>query len=426
MLKRLLALSVSAIAFGGFAGAALAQSTTAVGGQFSRDNSDSVMDRARPDYDAIGVPVGAFLVFPKLELSEAFDDNVYATTSATKSDWITVAAPRLDFQSTWSQNALSGGIHSSTFEYGRYGTEDDTTYGADLNGRLDVDRNTSITTGATFDHLLDPRSDAASPTNARNPVMFDQTGVDFDASTERDRFKISGDFHYRNYEFDNAETPTGVLIDQTYRNNQTFEEAVRGDYAVSPNFAVYTTIVNDDYHFTNRSVDNVDRSSSNDQVDVGTDLELTHLIRAQVQVGYLWSHFNQPGITNSDGVALLGKVEYYPTQLLTLTFNGQRAIQASGVIGSPATVTTTGGGRADYELLRNLVLSGSVQRVEYDYEGVSRTDDDWNARAGANYLITRWIGLNLSYTYYDQESVGAARGPNFADNRVQFGVVLQY
>jgi hypothetical protein len=409
------------------AGVAFAQSTTAVGGPFARDENVSVRDRARPDYDAIGMPLGAFLIFPKLEASEAYDDNVFATQSAAKSDWITSLAPSLTAQSQWSNNSLSAGVHSDTFEYGRYNTESNTTYGANLNGRIDVERGTQVSAGVAYDRVIDPRSDAAAPVNSKNPVQYDQTGVDFGASREVDRIKLSGAVAYRDYAFSNVSTSTGAVINQTYRSNQTWEESLRGDYAVSPDFAVFATVINDSANYNRQSSpDKIDRNTSSVQFDVGTDFQLSRLLRAQVQVGYLQPHYDQPGLSSSGGVALLGKVEYFPTQLLTLTFNGSRSIQSSGVIGSAATTNTTGGVQADYELLRNLILTAHAQRVEYDYDGISRTDEDWSALAGATYLITRWVGLNLTYTYYDQASSGVGRGPNFADNRVQAGIVLQY
>ena len=41
-----------------------------------------VLDRLRPAYDAKGIPIGGFRLFPQLEVSSAYDDNVYLLPSA--------------------------------------------------------------------------------------------------------------------------------------------------------------------------------------------------------------------------------------------------------------------------------------------------------------------------------------------------------
>src|SRR5271163_1858458 len=66
----------------------------------------SVLDRPRPEYDPLGLRLGSFFLYPKLELGELYSDNVFATQSNKKTDFITVVSPTLDLRSNWSQNAF--------------------------------------------------------------------------------------------------------------------------------------------------------------------------------------------------------------------------------------------------------------------------------------------------------------------------------
>src|SRR5258708_28287362 len=64
-----------------------------------------VLDRARPEYDAAGVPVGALTLYPTLAVDVAGDDNVFRGPVAS-SDAIWTISPRLDLRSNWDTNSL--------------------------------------------------------------------------------------------------------------------------------------------------------------------------------------------------------------------------------------------------------------------------------------------------------------------------------
>jgi hypothetical protein len=66
---------------------------------FQRDRNVTVRDRPRPNYDALGLRAGSFLIFPKIEASEAHEDNVFAEETNEKSDWVTSVAPSVRVES---------------------------------------------------------------------------------------------------------------------------------------------------------------------------------------------------------------------------------------------------------------------------------------------------------------------------------------
>ena len=50
-----------------------------------------VLDRARPEYDALGLPVGSFILYPTFATGLSYDDNIFRTSAASAGDsfWIT-------------------------------------------------------------------------------------------------------------------------------------------------------------------------------------------------------------------------------------------------------------------------------------------------------------------------------------------------
>jgi hypothetical protein len=126
-------------------GIAMAQSEVQIIKQ--RDDprrGETVSGRPRPELDAIGVRVGAFLVNPKLVVEEQFTDNVFATKRRKLSDQVTVLQPDVEMRSTWSRHALlfksraTVGIHASET------AEDYEDHEHFVDGRIDLSRNTVI------------------------------------------------------------------------------------------------------------------------------------------------------------------------------------------------------------------------------------------------------------------------------------------
>ncbi len=51
--------------------------------EYSRERNISVTDRARPEYNAIGIPAGGFTILPNVDISPGFTDNVYSRQNKT-------------------------------------------------------------------------------------------------------------------------------------------------------------------------------------------------------------------------------------------------------------------------------------------------------------------------------------------------------
>ena len=394
---------------------------------FARDRNVGVLERPRPDYDALGLRTGGFLIYPKLDLSETYESNVFATETGARSDFITSLEPSVTAQSQWSRHELNFMADADLFEYARFNDESEASYLVGSSGRFDIVRGSYLTAKVDYSHLIDPRSDASTPQDAEKPITYDQVHVDVGAVREVNRLRFSGNVIFYNYDFNDDKTTTGDPIDEHYRNENLVQEIGRADYALSPALAVFVAVQHNDRLYTNPPLPgDVNRDSSGNEGDVGVDFELTQLVRAQVQVGYLDQSYQDQRIGDTSGFGTRGNVEYYPTQLLTLKANVSRTVADTGVIGAASAFQTQGGGEFDYELLRNLIITGRAEYSSYDYQGIDRTDDYWEAHLGANYLFSRRFGFRVTYTYLDRTSSGASRGTGFTDNQLLFGLVAQY
>ena len=394
---------------------------------FQRDKNVSVTQRPRPGYEALGIRAGSFLVYPKLTADVAHEDNIFFQATDEQSDTIYSLRPSLEAVSQWSRHQLRATAQGNVYKYDKFDEEDNSTYALSARGRIDVLRNTAINIGGGFEHLVEARYSPTVQQLATDPVEFERAYASLGGSREVNRLRLSGELRYDDWSYD--DTRMGATpVDQSYRDHETTEGQIRLDYALSPALAVYVFGSANDRKYGNDPVNpvDVDRSSQGWEAAIGADFELTDLTRGQLQVGYLTQEYDDPSVGDASGLAVRGRVEWFPTQLATVTVTAERVVDDTGVIGAAGTLSARVSAQLDYELLRNVIVTGRVNWAEDEYSGLDRTDTYTAAMLGVNYLITRNVGVFGQYNFQTRDSKGLQPGVEFDANRIQIGLVLQY
>lgn len=409
----------------GVATAAVAHAQ-AIESSFNRDKNVSVTQRPRPGYEALGVRAGGFTIYPKITLDVASEDNVFFEATNEKSDTIYSARPVVEVVSNWSRHQLQLTAQANTYKYDKYSREDNTTYQVLAKGRIDVLRGTAITLGAGYESLVEARYNPTVQQLASDPVEYTHSYATVGASREVNRLRVSGQVRYGQWDYDN--TFVGATpINLSYRNRKVGEGELRVDYAISPALAVYAYGAASDYDYDAPVLAaDVNRDSKGWQGAVGADFEITDLTRGQIQVGYLHQKYDDPRVSDTDGLALRGRLEWFPTQLATVTLTAERFVDDTGVYGAGGVLSARGAARVDYELLRNVIVTGQLGWQQDDYQGVDRKDDQTTSMIGVNYLLNENLGVFGQYNFQTRNSDGLQRGVEYDANRFQIGLVLQY
>ena len=132
-------------------------------------------------------------------------------------------------------------------------------------------------------------------------------------------------------------------------------------------------------------------------------------MRGEVGIGYLGQTYEGAGLGDATGIKYSAKLIWNPTPLMTVTLNGNRTADESGLAGSPGRIDSSIDLTLDYELRRNLIVSPSFAFTHEDYVGSSRKDNVFNSRLDVDYLINRNFSVGASYSYTVKDS-------NFAGN----------
>jgi hypothetical protein len=170
-----------------------------------------------------------------------------------------------------------------------------------------------------------------------------------------------------------------------------------------------------------------ERNSNEEQVLAGVNFDITNLVRGEFGVGYIDRSYRLSSYRALSGVALSAKVEYFPTQLLTLTLTGQRLIEdaaftnASGYFDNEFTL------QADYAVRRDLILTGIASLDRDDFVGVTRSDTAGGLQVRGTFFLNRSVGFNATLGYKDRTSSGpeVTRGPQYNEVRFGLGAIFQ-
>jgi hypothetical protein len=154
------------------------------------------------------------------------------------------------------------------------------------------------------------------------------------------------------------------------------------------------------------------RSSRGWEADVGTAIDLTHVVNGEVYAGYLSQYYDDPRLSTDSGFAFGGNLLWNVTQLTSLRATAARTIEETTQFAAVNGVSVNASGylqsaiklAVEHELLRNVLLSGYVDYINSDYQGITRSDDQIDANVGGRYLLNRNLSATADLTFSTRSS----------------------
>lgn len=411
----------------GITSAQAVRTTPAAVDNFSRNRNTSVQQRSRPAYEAAGVRSGAFLIYPRVELSAESVDNIYATETGTVDDTVFRLRPELSVESDWNRNLMVLYARGSVSRYSDNHDENTDEFGLGGSARLDVSRQSSIAFGSDFASGYEPRSAPSAPRNAASPTALDMSQAYISASRSAGYVKLSGRADWRALDYGDGRTGLGAVIDQDHRDRDVASLSGRLDLAVSPDTAFFVQATANERTYDVRGAPTTpSRDSQGAEYLAGASFELSAVIRGEVAVGYIEQRFDHPGFQDISGLGVRVQVEWFASELTTVSLAGGRTVEDTPVSGVGAYAANSTSLGVDHELLRNLILTGRLTWSQDDYEGVDRQDVRFGATLGATYLLNRNLGLNTTVSTLETRSRGFVRDQDYSVIKLAISLVAQF
>jgi len=386
---------------------------------------------AYPEYAPKGLPLGAFRLFPTLELALDSDDNVFRVNNGAKGDTFFEITPRLALQSQWSRHyvTLRGG--ATDYQYNKYTSENRVDWDVDGEGRIDVSQGTAIYGGASYRHTFEPRSSPDQLTSAAEPTPFNVAHADARIQVMPNRLGVTAGVNYDHYQYDPTKTfspfPTIVESSNKDRDYTQWDFFTRMQYEFSPGYSAFAHVAYNERTFEIHPDRNgVDRDSHGYRANVGVAMELTRLLTGEFYAGYLEQTYKAP-LGRDSGFNYGAEITWLPSPLVTVRISASHLINETVVSSIDGVATDSNEQRVaagiDYSFRRNIILHGDVAYLHDTFTGAGREDDIGLASLGATYLINNYMNANFRYTYQNRDS--NIPGQDYEDSIFRVGLGFQ-
>jgi len=397
---------------GGAAGEAVAQGTT------PRDvqRGVTVNTRPRPDYDPLGVRLGAFRLDGLVDVGPGFDSNLFGRKTNVQSDGFVDQNVGLNLRSDWTTHAVGAEATMNARQYFSNSPLDYQDWSAGGFGRYDFSIDTSLEGRYrhTRDHL-DVFSFDVQAAGIGQPVPYDSDEVTVTGNTRFNRVGLLGTGVYRTYRFQDV-TIGGVNSQTSLNDFNTAIGAVGVSYAVAQGRSVTGVVRLQDISYTNSISHN--RNSFTWEALAGFEYDFDGVWQGSIAIGWRHREYEGPGIKPLEGLAVEGLLTWLPTQLTTVRFNVSRTIDESIRRDAVSFQRLQGGVTVDHELRRNIILSANARIDHRDYESPNQSATDALLILTTRYLLNRNVQIIGSYSYSRRlESSGGL--PEYDRNLVQ-------
>jgi hypothetical protein len=382
------------------------------GPRLERPDERSPTARAAEDFDALGVPVGSFRLFPVLELDEVYNDNIYAAPNSVgkTASFIQLIKPTLDLRSDWSSHMLNFIARGNFGFTAANSTENYQDFSFGTDGRFDIQRDWNVYGGLSFNRLHEDRGTPNVVTSAFEPNKYNLLSSNVGYYQAFNRLSVRLDARLDNYSFVNSGPgPSAGVLFNGDRDRTELREALRIGYEFSPGYQVWARGSLNQRTYTN-TLDSLGFTHNSSGYDVvgGVTVDFGGITSMEAFVGYLQQTYRDPRYPTVQGVSF-GLTGYWnPLRELMVKPFVRRTIDDSTFLNTAAFINTALGVDVDYRARPNIKVEGHFDYSTADYSVSSPTaaryDQYYTFRAGVLYNPTREFFVGPTYQYIHRTS----------------------
>ena len=384
----------------------------------------TVRERPQPLYDPVPMRIGGIELISRATVQALYDSNIFAVSEAT-GDAALRAIASADATRVTGGTTLRAGVLLDRRQYLGHSGQSTTDYAVGTSVRHAIRRDSLVVAGIRAGRETESLTDPSAPLNSRRPSQYDYLSGSLGAGRAFGRLSIAGRAALDDRRYKDGRDAFGNPIDQSFRSRLLATGELAAEYELAADRSIFVQASANRRDYRDRRSPEPVRDSSGYRVEAGANFMLTPLIRSRIGAGYFRQDFEDPLYPTVSGLAVRGQFDYAVTPLVTLSLTGSRGVEESSTLGAGAFVATRVGLRADYELLRNLILSASSSYEKDVFQGIARRYSIKRGTLEAHYRLSPRYRLDAEYEVRDQDSVGAFPGRDFVRHQVTVGITIQ-
>ena len=405
----------------------LLPSATSSGDVYDRGHNVSVAERPHPEYDALGMRFGSFIVTPQLTSSINYSDNVFNDNLNKRSDVFLSVEPYLNLASDWSVHQLRLTGAADIRRFAKQTLRDQDAWNLQGSGRIDVTRDLNIRIDLQGDKTYESPFSADVVANLTVPSRYFRTFGGLRAVYDSGGSRVIGTVDRTSFDFASIQFGDGTSRDQRYRDRVTYSGSATYELGFTPSLSFYTRAEADrnDYG-TARVFGAANRDSNGYRGVVGSNFDIAGIARGTVGIGYSYRKFDASGTyRNTKGVSVEARADWFPSELTTVGVLLQRRLIDVDLSNAGTSWDNRIRVTLDHELLYNLIVTIGAEISKRDYPERSVSTDIHRAEISSRYQLTRWLGLDANVGYGSSKPNGTGLGNGFDELRARLSIRIR-
>ena len=384
-----------------------------------------VARRHRPEFDPVGLTLGGWRLMPSVGVGVGADSNPFGVETRRRGDAFVQVEPAISAQTDSSRGEIRLDASGRFARYLDQSRANETSYRAAGYGRYAFGGDTGVEGGGEFAQLIERRDSSGFPDGRVAPVRYFQTQGWLRGRYGAGRLRALGQIDYTRFDFRDTDAldadarPIG-RIDQDVRDSQTWRGTARGEYEIGPDIAAFAQVLRSaiDYRFALIAPGVPNLTGTSTTVLGGVAFGAGQLVQGSVGLGYVRRSYDAAAVRRIHGLAVNADVRYLVTPLMTLSAAASRTVEEAVLQDASGYLSTAASVRADYELLRPLILNAGIGYRYNDFRVNPRRDRVWEASAGARYNLNRRMAVEGDASYLERSVRNDPFAPSFGQVRL--------
>lgn len=400
---------------------------TTSGDAYDRGHNVSVTERAHPEYDALGVRLGSFIVNPQIATSLGYSSNVFNDNSNKRSDVYASFEPYVTVASDWSvhQLRLTGAGDIRRFANQTLRNQD--AWNVQGSGRIDVTSDFTVRIDGQVDKTYESPFSADVVANLTVPSRFLRTVIAARGTYDAGRSRLIGSLDRTSYDFSSVQFADGSIRDQTYRDRVTYNGSGTYELGFTPSLSLYTRLEADRNSYAAAvSFGAPNRDSNGYRAVFGSNFDIAGVARGTVGIGYSYRKFDASSTyRTASGLSVEARADWFPSELTTVGVLLQRRLIDVDLSNAGTSWENRIRTTLDHELLYNLIVTIGAEVGRRDYTERSVSTNIYRAELGGRYQVTRWLGFDANIGYGSSQPSGNGLGNPFDELRGRLSIRIR-
>lgn len=295
---------------------------------FNRGRNISVADQSRPDYTALGVDLGGFKLYPRIEAGAGVTSNTYLTREDENGSLFLYQQGSARLTSQWSRHSLQLSGSTTQREYLGESRRNEDLWALAASGRLDLQSSFKLDASAAASRQLQGLFSAEATPTAAALSLYRRDYASLTGTYTQGRVRAFTTLDHARFQFSPARLSSGENIDQSFRDRSITRLTGQVEYARSPSVALFTQASATRIKYDDRPELGAQKLGSKSfRVLGGINVDIAGQVRGTVGLGYNVRDYDAAIYKTVSGLAGEIDLQAFPTERLTFEFNGTRSIE---------------------------------------------------------------------------------------------------